>query len=356
MFPCFACPKCHASLIQQTDQLECSSCRSQFPLEYGFPNFASRPHYWNQLTPEQMEAFLEMAQQQGYRHAVEKVIGLFVDPYLVGYILNANRADFRTVLPATSDRDVLDLGSGWGGVAAALAPCCRSITTQDTNPYNLRFIRLRAQQEDLNNIRVVRADPLDDARLPYADNSFDVVLFNGALEYVGEASPDGSPRDRQIACLKEARRVLRPGGTLYIGIENRYAYLYFLGTRDHSGLRFTSLLPRPLASLVMRLRTGKAYRTYTYTQRGYRDLVKDAGFDDESVYLAFPTYREPRFILSGDDNNAIVYFWRRHAAYVAHQGRRKLLEFVFNRLPIGLIGSLVRGLSHSYLVVAKAKK
>jgi len=171
--------------MEQQTSLECTECKRSFPLEYGFPNFASRPHYWNQLTPEQMEALLEMAEKDGYRHAIEKVVGLFVDPYLVGYILNANRADFRTVLPAIADRDVLDLGSGWGGVAAALSPCCRSITTVDTNPYNLRFIQMRAKQENIANIRVVRNDPLDDARLPFPDDSFDVVIFNGALEYVG---------------------------------------------------------------------------------------------------------------------------------------------------------------------------
>ncbi len=342
--------------MEQQTSLECTECKRSFPLEYGFPNFASRPHYWNQLTPEQMEALLEMAEKDGYRHAIEKVVGLFVDPYLVGYILNANRADFRTVLPAIADRDVLDLGSGWGGVAAALSPCCRSITTVDTNPYNLRFIQMRAKQENIANIRVVRNDPLDDARLPFPDDSFDVVIFNGALEYVGEASQSGSPQEHQIACLKEARRVLRPGGTLLIGIENRYAYLYFLGTRDHSGLRYTSLLPRPLASLIMRLRTGKAYRTYTYTQRGYHKLVQDAGYSEDSLYLAFPTYREPRFILSGNDDNAIIYFWRRHATHVTHPWRRNLLQFIFHRLPTAVIGTLVRGLSHSYIVVAKANK
>ncbi len=349
----YACPLCRSSL---TSALFCAACDRQYPTREGVPDFSTRAHYWNQLTPEQMEVLLEISRLHGFRYGIEKIAGPFADPFLVSYALDPNRADFRTVLPITPETDVLDLGSGWGNVACTLAPGSRTVTVADTSPYNLRFIQLRAEQSEICNLRAVQIDPLDDARLPFADNTFGVALLNGVLEYVGSATREVSAKEAQRRCLTEIRRVLKPGGVLYVGIENRYSYHYFLGVRDHSSVRYTSLLPRPLASLVTHLRRGEPYRTYTYSYRGYKALLASVGFAPPEVYIAYPNYREPRYILPGDNDQAIVYFVRRHAAYIRHRLRRRLVETVLNHLPLALSGRAVRQVCDSYLLVAKAGK
>jgi ubiquinone/menaquinone biosynthesis C-methylase UbiE len=56
----------------------------------------------------------------------------------------------------------------------------------------------------------------DPVKLPFADNSFEAALSCGVLEHV--QYPDDS--------LDELRRVLRPGGHLYVyKLPNRYSYL-----------------------------------------------------------------------------------------------------------------------------------
>ena len=62
----------------------------------------------------------------------------------------------------------------------------------------------------------------DPRRLPYGDHSFDAVLSCGVLEHVQD--PDSS--------LEELKRVLRPGGTLYVyKLPNRRSYLEWIARR-----------------------------------------------------------------------------------------------------------------------------
>jgi ubiquinone/menaquinone biosynthesis C-methylase UbiE len=334
-------------------ELNCAGCERKYPFREGIPDFSSREHYWNLLTEERMDVLLDIARDRGYKYAVEKILGAFADPYLVGYVLDDGRADFRALLPLTRDSAVLDLGSGWGAVACGLAASCGTVTALDTNPRSLEFIRLRAEQSGLTNVNVAQIDPLDDAHLPFADNTFDVAMLNGVLEYVGEASRDSSPEEVQRRCLEEIRRVVKPGGVLYVGIENRYGLLYFLGTRDHSSLRYTSLLPRPIANLIMQIRLRRPYRTYTYSEAGYRNLLKSAGFDEPSMYLAYPTYREPHFILPSNNDRALTYFVRRHASHIRSRIQRAVVNGVFRLLPPRLSCRLMVKVFYCYMLVAE---
>jgi SAM-dependent methyltransferase len=352
----YVCPQCRGTLTAQECALVCCSCEETYPFRDGLHDFSTRSHYWNQITTEQMEVLLEIARSHGYRYAIEKILSILTDKSLVGYVLDESRADFRAILPVTPETDVLDLGGGWGAVPCALAPACHSVTTVDTNPHTLEFIRLRAEQSGLDNLIPVRVDPLDDARLPFADGSFDVAVMNGVLEWVGEASKGVSPEEVQRRCLAEVRRVLKPTGALYVGIENRFALGYFMGAKDHSHLRYTSVLPRPLANAVMRFRRGRPYRTYTYSYKGYKRLLKSAGFSLPELYLAIPSYRDPEYILPAEDDRAIAYFMRRRASHIVDRARRRAVETLFNRLPLGLSCGVVRQLFYSYLMVAEAGK
>src|SRR6476659_10200093 len=97
--------------------------------------------------------------------------------------------------------DVLDVGSGDGAAAAALAPYCRSLTCIDVSD---RLIA--AARERLGHRANVRAQVADAHALPFVDESFDSVLVFHTLTYA----------EHPARVLKECARVLRPGGRVVV--------------------------------------------------------------------------------------------------------------------------------------------
>ena len=97
--------------------------------------------------------------------------------------------------------DVLDVGSGDGAAASALAPYCRSLTCVDSNPRLIEAAKLRLAKHPH-----ARAQVGDVHALPFAAASFDAVLVFHTLTYA-----EHPPR-----ALAECARVLRPGGRLVL--------------------------------------------------------------------------------------------------------------------------------------------
>lgn len=97
--------------------------------------------------------------------------------------------------------DVLDVGSGDGAAAAALAPACRSLTCIDVNP---RMVD--AARDKLGRFPHVRTLIADVHSLAFPDASFDQVLVFHTLTYAADPA----------RALAECSRVLRPGGRLVL--------------------------------------------------------------------------------------------------------------------------------------------
>ncbi|HEX6275838.1 MAG TPA: metalloregulator ArsR/SmtB family transcription factor [Polyangiaceae bacterium] len=97
--------------------------------------------------------------------------------------------------------DVLDVGSGDGAAAAAIAPYARSLTCVDSNPRMIDAARVRLAK--FENVRVLVADAHE---LGFDDAAFDAVLVFHTLTYAAQPK----------RLLAECARVLRPGGRLVL--------------------------------------------------------------------------------------------------------------------------------------------
>lgn len=93
--------------------------------------------------------------------------------------------------------------------------------------------------------------------------------------------------------LGEAYRALRPGGSLYLGIENRWHPATLL--RDpHSQLPLVNALPRNLANIWAKtINQGAPFQTYIYGHNDYERLLNAAGFHAVEKYIPFPGYQYP---------------------------------------------------------------
>lgn len=106
-------------------------------------------------------------------------------------------------LGSSSLGSVLDIGTGTGRMAELFAPRSTHVTAFDKSPEMLRIARARLQHLPSDSVALVQGDF---TALPFADQSFDTVLFHQVLHYA--QAPE--------LVLGEAARVARQGGTVAV--------------------------------------------------------------------------------------------------------------------------------------------
>jgi SAM-dependent methyltransferase len=155
------------------------------------------------------------------------------------------RDDGETVLRVIADfwippagASVLDIGSGVGSFVVA----CRK---RGFHAFGIEPDRI-GQGGRISSIQIARRRLENQVfavgvgeSLPFADRSFDLITLNQVMEHVAE----------QAAVLREALRVLKEGGAIYIASPN---YLRFY--EPHYKIKWFPLLPKFLGHWYLKLR------------------------------------------------------------------------------------------------------
>jgi SAM-dependent methyltransferase len=134
-----------------------------------------------------------------------------------------------------TDLQILDAGCGTGLMLQELAPF-GTVEGVDISDEALQFCRKRG----LDNVRLA-----DVTRLPFPDEQFDVVTALDVLEHL----------DDDTAALREFRRVLKPGGRVFV-----FA---------------------PAHKWLWSLQDEVSHHKRRYVRRTLRDAVMDAGLEIE---------------------------------------------------------------------------
>jgi ubiquinone/menaquinone biosynthesis C-methylase UbiE len=133
------------------------------------------------------------------------------DRYLVPLIFEPYARDLAARLAAIHPRHVLETATGTGvltrAIASRLAADARLVASDLNQPM---LDRAKARQADDRRIAWQQADAL---KLPFADESFDVVLCQFGVMFF----PD------KVQGYREARRVLKPGGWFLFNVWDRIA-------------------------------------------------------------------------------------------------------------------------------------
>jgi len=165
---------------------------------------------------------------------------------------------------AGADRKVLDLGGGMGRMSIPLS-ARHFVTLTDLSPQMLDLARPYASER-------LHLQVTDARSLPFPDSSFDYVLAIDLLPHIPE------PAD----LIAEARRVLKPGGSLIIDCTNSVplwtlAYPRYLGRRPRRWIgiwRSGGVLPE-WSARVKHHRRGQLTRLVT---KGGFQVVSTRGF------------------------------------------------------------------------------
>jgi len=305
----FCCPICQNAVVFHNKSISCKECQKSWNFCYGIPDFSDRDHYWNQVPQIQMQKLIEQAEEIGWRAALNHFFDNYNQyNYIKNYIFDETRADWSYFIPLSSNSIVLDMGCGWGAVSVGLARTAGIVYAVDSTFETLRFLNIRAYQDGISNLVPLKLNPLDYPKFPFQNSTFDLIVLNGVLEWVGTVRRDKNPSEIQRRALREIFNLLKPGGYIYIGIENRYYLGLLLGSRIHHELPFISILPRKLSNFITRLIKKEDHRTYVYSEQQYRRLLTNTGFASIDFYWPIPTYRSPRTIIPLSDKRIYKYW------------------------------------------------
>ena len=321
-----ACPNCGKDVDNIDAECRCAACGVVGHEIDRILCFNDPSYYWGEVSQVEMRRINELAAELGWCSAVKEAVA---DSELQDYICSDKRADFRHVWDVPRSATVLDVGAGWGAIASALGQHFARVVAVEGVLERCRFIRTRTHQMNLPNVTTICADFL---RLPLRSEQFDVVVLNGVLEWSAIAR-QGECRELQLNFLRRVRDLLKPSGFLCVGIENRIGLSMLRGEVDHSGMPYTSLMPRKIADMLCRLKpkqfrssTNTGYRTYTYSLAGYRKLFRDAGFRSTQAFHAWAGYNAPSLLLPLGKTAPLLHFLRQQ--HLERRGVRGRLQNV----------------------------
>jgi SAM-dependent methyltransferase len=211
---------------------------------------------------------------------------------------------------------VLDAGCGSGGTVLSLAEEASFAVGLDLHARFASPGRRLAAERGVANVAFVQGDG---TRLPFRDQSFDLVFSHSVIEHVGSAA----------AYLDECRRVLRRGGVLYLSTA---PYLSFAGAH----------LPRLRVPAPIHILLGRrlAFRLFVWLGRHAPFLLREPREANTFIALA----RQGR---EKEDDLLQHVTLRRLGAWIAGSGLEPVREErhvtgFFRALPEPLRAALAR--------------
>lgn len=171
-------------------------------------------------------------------------------------------ADLGLLSHLSSESRILEIGAWPYVMTFALQQLGYRVDSVDLDPSR------DVEYLDARGLRVQACD-IEAEALPFDDHSFDVVVFAEVLEHMGRNA---------MQALQEMRRVLRPGGMLFVTTPNLYSPANILAFITGRGLAFTP------TKAFQRIRgVGHLGHIREYAAKEARELLQCTGFSVEKT-------------------------------------------------------------------------
>jgi SAM-dependent methyltransferase len=255
------------------DGVRCRACLRIWPVRRGVLCLGQGAGFPRDLSEARSADLLAIAESAGWQVAVHDFLRP-LDPLLYRRAVDEYRSQWRCLLPRQPQARVLDLRCTWGPIAVNLAEDFGLVVAADPHFEMARFTALRAAALGLGNVRPVCLDPA--RRLPFPPGYFDVVVLHEIIEWIDPA-----------ASLAEIRRVLAPGGAVFLTAGNRLSLAHRMAGRTESG-RAPKAAPRRLGE--------------------YRRALAAAGLAPRAAFAILPSDTEPFYLVPLGQRGALRYF------------------------------------------------
>ena len=270
----FVCPICRGELSVLENGYYCVACGKPYLLHDGIPDFRVFPDLFlnYQEDFERTEKVLAALEKFDFAKLLEHywsfsdITPAALRPKFIRSVMLGEEKARRTLSllesgmfkePVRAKR-VLEIGSGTGTFLAPATKCFEHVVGIDIAMRWLHVSRRRFM--DLG----IPAPPLVcccGENLPFADNSFDLIVANSTIEFV---------RDQEKV-FAESARVLDAGGSMYINSVNRFA----LARDPYAYLWGVGFLPRTLQARYVLWRSGAHYEnTKTLSYREFNRFAE----------------------------------------------------------------------------------
>jgi SAM-dependent methyltransferase len=255
------------------------------------------------ISDDQATVVLDQLTKKPWRQAVRDLFEK-EKPWLYRIITDPSRSMPMELFELPQGATCLDVGSGWGQLSIPMALRGYRVVSLDLPLPRLRILLGIARQEGAP-IVPVKGNILS---FPFRAEPFDLVLFNGTLEWVGTGrAPGRTIRQCQVEALQRAARAIKQGGSVYVGIENAAGLKYFMGARDdHTSLVNLSFRSEREADAIMRSAGAERATAKTWGLNQLKQLVEEAGLKMKSVFGCFPDYKVPRHLVPLHEVNAFL--------------------------------------------------
>lgn len=197
------------------------------------------------------------------------------------YHLSEIRQNILEWYPFRSDASLLEIGAECGALTGMFCDKVKRVVALEASEAGVRVNQARnGKNQNLTIVNECFASW-------HTEEKFDYITLIGGLGYAGREKWD---KDPYLAMLEKARSFLKPGGKLFVAIENKYGVKYFAGAReDHTGRCFDGLENYTVARDVK-----------TFSHKTLNKLLLEAGFTQNKFYYPMPDDKLPSEIYSED--------------------------------------------------------
>jgi SAM-dependent methyltransferase len=308
----FACPICKGPLQQESGGYVCARDQRVYHATLGIPDFRVWPDglFESEIEHAWTERLVAEYSNASFSELVDFYASLTpaVPPDIVAkrriHILSAvvraqtSLAELQQITALPRQGQFLEIGCGTGGFLVAAGQVFRRVVGLDISMP--RSVLAKKQIEETGREALVICASAE--FLPFVNDSFHIVVGSDVIEHVHE----------QLEVMREAHRVLIPGGALFLATPNRWS----LTPEPHVNLWGVGFLPKAWRARYVRLVRKVSYQNISLLNWfEIRRLVAKTPFD--RWHIVAPTLPS--------EHTARLPAWARCAVPIYHALKERLL-------------------------------